>query len=326
MKVRVFSGSDYHTDHERLASYKILSLLRSFTDNDEPVTLFHNVRLDDIAWIDDGGNERIMRACEPDLVVIKRSAIIVVEMKNWQGRIAWPTRDIDKRNPWHDLTSGTPVVLCEGNRSPLSQVWYNRTAFVRHMENIARDLPTESAQTSRFASTASCLLFTHPDISFESPKPDFWRATSLCTLEEHSGADQFALTVAAKTTQRRDHRHDQRNLIELSEEDIDYIAARLNLQEVTHSINETTSAPDEKSSGSLTLTDTVKADVLRKRIRSLPAIRQKQIESATPNPQVVNLPQPLRLLQFYRDLVEVEARKTTQLPLATAGQSSSLNQ
>jgi len=325
MKVRVFSGSDYHTAHERLASYKILSLLRSFTDNDEPVALFQNVRLDDIPWTDDGGNERIMRACEPDLVVIKRSAIIVVEMKNWQGRIAWPTRDIDKRNPWYDLTSGTPVVLCEGNRSPLSQLWYNRTAFVRHMENIARDLPTESAQTSRFASTTSCLLFTHPDISFESAKPDFWRATSLCTLEEHSVADQFALTVAAITTPRRDHRNDQRNLIELSEEDIEHIAARLNLQEVTHSINETTSAPDEKSTGSLALTDAVKADVLRKRIRSLPAIRQKQIESATSNPQVVNLPQPLRLLQFYRDLVEVEARKTTQLPLATAGQSSFLN-
>jgi hypothetical protein len=316
MRVRIFSGDQYHTAHERIAAYRIIDQLRSFAHNDETLALFQNVRLDTIESKDGGGNDRVFRQCEPDLIVVKRSGIIVVEMKHWSGTIQWPENVNDKRDPWFDLSSGTPLELCEGNRSPVAQLWHNRSTFVAHLNAIASSLPSEAARTSFFAATSSCLLFTNDDITFASARPSFWRGTSLCTLSERPGATLFDATIAAATTKRRDHRTDQRHLIELTDEDVDFLAAHFKLDETRD---------DSRTSEETVQSPQPHAQTLRARLASLADTKRQYVERAAPLPGTELVPRQLRLLHFYQELVDQNAQATTDLPLTSQKPSTYLS-
>lgn len=307
MRVHTFSKSDYHTTHERLAYYRVIDALKAFSNNDEDVYLFANVQLGDIEVQQRDGSTRQMRGCEPDLIVIKNSAVIVVEMKDWHGNIEWPVTKEEMGLPWYEHLETERRFLCEGNRSPLSQVWYNRRVLVAHLERIKQGLPTEAARTSRFDDTCSALLFTNDRIRFITSKPDFWRATDLCTLTGSDGSRAFSEVVAATTTRRRHHRDDPRHAIELSESDIDFLRGEWGVSVGRgETIEVETQSVEEAYSPTFA-------------VSRLPQAKKVRVEQIEPDPEVASLPTPLRLLKFYKTNLLHSVRSEADINLS-AGQ------
>lgn len=306
MKVHVLSQQDFHTTHERLASYRIVDQLRKFAGNTEDVWVFQNVRLHAVEEIRRDGSKQNLNPCEPDLIIVKRTDIMVVEMKHWGGRITWPQTNESMRDPWHRIQGKERVEICEGYRSPLSQVWYNRRVLQAHLRARAGQLPTEAARTSDFSRIGSMLLFTDDGVSFERPKPEFWRNTILSTLAPIQHATSFAEAVAATTTRRRDHKSDHRHEIELSDDDIDYLIDAWELRP----ISESSIASAIESNGPQTM-----PEIIKSRLYRMPTWQQEMYRETLPLKEMEGKPLPIRLISFYTDLLEREARSQPDINL-----------
>lgn len=138
MKVHVYSNQDYHTPHERLASYKIREQLGAFTDNAEDVWLLENVGLGEVEEQKSDGTVGLLRSCEPDLIVVKQSGIIVVELKHWEGLIEYPTKGEDKAHDWYSTRAfraqkkRIPTSLSVKRKVPLARLAALRDFPSRH--------------------------------------------------------------------------------------------------------------------------------------------------------------------------------------------------
>jgi len=310
MRVRVYEHQDFHTTHERLALYEIVQELERSTRNTEPVWLFTNVQLPETVEVRSDGTPTTLRGCEPDLIVVKRSGILVVEMKNYDGVIEWPTQEDHKREAWFSTRAGVREELCPGFKSPLSQLWYNRRVVVASLTSMRSKFPSEYARTSAFHATQSALLFTNSGVSFKSPKPSFWKYTHLTTPVSVEHASSFDSIVAALTTPRRHHKEDLTSQICLEEEDIDFLISEFKLRQVATSELPVTDVPPPS------FTATVHRERMRLSVR-----RQEVVRATVPIEELKEAPSPLKLLRFYKAMLDADTRRRPILRLDNNGRS-----
>jgi hypothetical protein len=303
-KVSVFINSSFATSAENRALRDLVSRLRSISlpPNDpfsgegadiwvlvEP-QLFTNV----------GANGT--RSARPDLVIIKRNSILVVEMKHWWGELAIPSALQHKDELWDSRAPGGFSFL-QRKPNPLAQLEYTADALKTWLIEKSHEFPNHEARTSNWNKISRALLFTHPELRIASSIPEYFQTTLVTSLHRVPHTRDIVEEIANTASGLRDHKRDPIPNVMLDEADVRYIADRL---ELSHW--DPFAQPMKRFLGPEGIIS-----------HWWPGKRQPDKLEVTVDTSVVALPEQLRILEFHRRRLIAEAKANPDINLSQDG-------
>ncbi len=300
MPLHVFRHSDFDYTHERMAFYRMVDLLDNHFSRRETICLLANAQVVD-------GKKKV----SPDMIIFKKDAIAVIEMKSWIGQVKFPTEDEDKYN-WDnwELEHENKKIPLEASRTPIWQLDNNTACFVDFLTQSEAAFADEISQGSLWGLTSKVLLFSEDDSSFFNAAPPlYWDNTYVCKLWNKTDPRfDFCKVIESLTTKARHRKKDSRTQICLTENAILKIAGLLDAPEVSLEL------------------------LKRERLRceedffinpgygyiSIIANSKKKINELSPGLVPVNsaykgAPLPVRLIAYYRSCLMVESMLSSLL-------------
>ena len=239
MKVHAFKMGDYRHTHERQAFRKLCERLAS-SPADQEVYLIANATIPDVEYKSPGRlKARAYRGVSPDIIVLKRDSVAVIELKAYPGLITFP---VDKDRLWESWTyeyDGVQGVINEGGASPYQQVKDNGQAVQAFLETYEPQFADDESKNSRWYKLHKVILFSAANVRFASPPLDFWRGTTIASLDSEAAAEyDITKYLSDLTTTPIHYKTDPRPQIHLSDKAIRAIVDILGAEEFSFALAE----------------------------------------------------------------------------------------
>ena len=316
MPVFTYRVDDFNHTHERQAFRKVLDVLRQ-NISDHSIYVLGNATIPAVTYRNPRtGRVQSFKDVNPDIIIFKYDAIIVVEMKSYPGVIDWPTDQSIMYEPWFYEWDGAMRVINEGRSSPLSQVDSNSKALTAFLQTYENDLCDSDCTGSDWDKTRRILLFTDEDASFKNDRPRFWWHIYPCLLRSEDPGIDFAKVVEDITTPHRDHREDPRPQVMLNEDSILKILDILGASSLDEPSPERTGKELVEFEEQFSFSEYGLATVL---VGSREKIFREGIEqprAIAPQEGVSEQPLPIRLARYYAYCLSEEAKRVAQLDLS----------
>lgn len=322
MKVRAFKSGDFEHTHERQA-FRLLCERLAADPGHEEVVVIGNATLPDIVYTNPHVNRPYnYRGVSPDVLIVKPSALLVVEMKSHPGQISFPTGDEDPSGEWTFETNGVLRVIAEGKPSPFSQVKHNGQATQAFFEQKVEPLCAEEARGSLWYKLTKVILFTAPKVTFTDAPPYSWRNTFVATLDPGcAGQHDVVRLVADTTTPQMGYRTDNRPQIHVDRRTMDKVVELLGAVpfdfQQTSVVDVTLASPEDDSA--VIAPDYGLARVIHVGVGATP-VPEEDLPAIEVSPAVLREPVPLRALRYYIHCTEALAKQVSQVSMARTEQ------
>ena len=177
----------------------------------------------------------------PDLIVLKKDSLAVVEMKGYPGLIDYPLSDKDVWNgQWSSKFKEFPKqIINEGRRNPYWQVNTNRQAFVAYLRKFEKEFSADDLKGSNWDRAECFILFQNATVEFAysiettHEKGNWWHTFHLGAITKTKNGEFFPHFIKDLTTGERIYKKDERTEIALSGECIEKLSKLLNCEDVT---------------------------------------------------------------------------------------------
>lgn len=240
------------------------------------------------------------RRSKPDLLIVKRNAMLVVEMKHWWGEIALPQLPAERDDVWDGRAPGG-FVFERRKPNPLSQVEFNRETLKIWLRERSAGLPSSPAKTSNWDKISRTILFTHPELRIIGGVPSYFQPTSVSSLHRVPNTIDIVEQIASAATGVRDPKTNPIPQIYLDDVDAEFLASELGL---------------------------VKWDPLAGALHKFvgpkgiishwwPGAQPPNETEAQADPAIEHLPVQIRLIEFYRRKLAAEAKANPDINLTS---------
>ena len=331
--IKIYRKDNFSFSHERADLRKICSLLSKNLKADEDIYIFANVELPEVTYrwgFGDNITERTYSNVSPDLIIMKKDSIAVIEMKSYPGLIKFPLSisEVFKGEWSSKFEDNAEQLINEGRGNPYSQVDNNRKAVVAYLIEKEKEFSTEECQGSNWEKAVSFILFSNNTVDFEHSKeaihdPGNWyRTFHLGSLNENTNGEYFPDFLRDMTTSPRKYRTDERSEILFSETCIKTLSELLECNDVTdeyirddkelseiYSLDELQIENPEVTSG---------VGYAPTLIHSIADAEDEDLkESFKPPKEELELSRELRLLAYYRRCLIEESKHEMKIFLET---------
>lgn len=309
MKVHAFKVGDYAHTHERQAFRKLCERLAA-SPVDQEVYLIANATIPDVEYKSPGRlKEHTYRGVSPDIIVLKKDCVAVIELKAYPGLITFPVDKDRIWDPWTYEYDGVQRVINEGGVSPYQQVKNNGQAVQAFLETYEQQFADDETKNSLWYKLHKIILFSAANVRFASPPPDMWRRTTIASLDSEAAAEYDIIKYLADlTTPPIDHKTDPRPQIHLTDKSIRAIARILNAEEFTFTLAE----PSTEQVG---LPEFGIQPIVSLGTRMVAPSKRVELQITVPE-SVLKEPVPLRVLRYYIDCVQEMARQESSIDLS----------
>lgn len=233
MHVNAFKVDDFEYTHERQAFRRLCQRLAE-QSSDQIVTIIGNATLPDVEVPIPGQDKtRTYYSVSPDVIIMKKDAVLIVEMKSHPGLVSFPKEDEDLwKQPWTASQNGKTTIINEDSRhTPYQQITDNGKAVIGFLNEYINPAASEESKGSYWYKAMKVLLFTADNVSFDSPPDSRWRNTTIATLEPTDNPTFDITTLIADTTTPPIHyKEDPRTRIHISAETVEIILQKLGAQ------------------------------------------------------------------------------------------------
>ncbi len=320
--IRVFRKGNFATSHERSALRSICNLLDDELDNEE-VYLLANIDIPPVIYkFQSQGDhrERKIDSSSPDLIIIKKDSIAVVEMKGYPGLIKFPlTIDNVFKGEWTSKFKDFPEqIINEGSYNPYSQVNTNRQAFVAYLIENEKKFSSKDLQGSDWDKAIAFILFTNDTVEFEhstnerNQKGNWFHLFHLGALHKTKNGEFFPEFIKDMTTGPRVYKKDDRSKISLSKDCVEKLCKLLECEDVS---DEYLGVEIEETEDTSLTTGIGFAPTL---VRGITLKKDEELEkSFRPSADVLKLPRELRILSYYRRCLIEESKYVMKIFLNT---------
>ena len=303
MSVKVYRKENFAHTHERQGFRKLVETLEKKFQKDF-IYVLANPTLPDVLYHYPGGDKtKSFKGVNPDVILFKEDAIIVVEMKSHSGLIKFPTDHDNIWDEWFFERDGKRVLLNEGHPSPLSQVASNQKALTAFLQEKEGKFAEGHTVGSVWYKIIRIILFTGKEASFEEVHP--FKDTFVTTLSSEDSQFDFSSVVQDITTPERKYGTDNTSQIFMTPESIEGIMDILGGKEITKKEDED---GDLSQMGYGYGMATIIAHSSRLVVPPTPD--EKTIE---PPKGIQNEPLQVKLAQYYARCLEEEAKNSSQL-------------
>jgi len=311
--IRVFRKGNFATSHERSALRNICKLLDDELGNEE-VYLLANIDIPTVTYkFQSQGEtrERKIHSSSPDLIIIKKDSIAVVEMKGYPGMIKFPlTIDNVFKGEWTSKFKEFPEqIINEGSYNPYNQVNTNRQAFVAYLRENEKKFSSEDLQGSDWDKATAFILFTNDTVEFEhstnerNQKGNWFHIFHLGALHETNNGEFFPEFIKDMTTAPRVYKKDDRSKISLSNGCVEKLCELFECEDVS---DEYLGVEIEETEDASLTTAVGFAPTL---VRGITLKKDEELEkSFRPPADVLKLPRELRILSYYRRCLIEESK------------------
>ena len=178
--IKVFRKGNFNTSHERRDLRKIYDSLDDNLGDNEDVFLLVNVSLPTVTreWVSSDGVERkkTYKSVSPDLIVIKKDSLSIIEMKAYPGVIDFPLSSDDLyEHEWTSKVNDFPKQVINENRgNPYHQIVNNRNAFIAYLDEYEAKFASEEFKGSYWDVAEGFILFTDSSVQFKHPEDSIY--------------------------------------------------------------------------------------------------------------------------------------------------------
>jgi hypothetical protein len=316
MKVAAFKVADFVHEHERTGFRAFCEQLAQAPD-DEEVVVIGNATLPDVVYRNpEKGIEYTYYSVSPDIIVIKKDALMVIEMKSYGGLITIsPTNQQYKFN-WIYEINGIKGVINEGKLAPNDQVWHNGRAVQAFLEQEFDPVCDDASKGCLWDRHSRLVLFTAQDAQFHAPPSSKW-TFKVAALNPAAGSSYNAANIVADVvTPQMHYEVDERPQIHPSKAGMLRIAELLGAKPFRFGVQEAPVAPLPDSP---LAEDYAYAGVMR------PSTWQPLAQDASEEPvrvpdAVRREPKPVRALRYYIHCIRELATQESRIRLDKPGQ------
>lgn len=238
------------------------------------------------------------RRSKPDLLIVKRNAMLVIEMKHWWGEIALPQLPAQRDGIWDGRAPGG-FVFERRKPNPLSQVEFNRETLKIWLRERSASLPSSAAKTSNWDKISRTILFTHPELRIIGAVPSYFQPTAVSSLHRVPNTIDIVEEIASAATGVRDPKTNPIPQIYLNDADVEFLACELGLVKWDP------------------VAAALHAFVGPKGIIShwWPGAQPPNETKAKADPAIEHQPVQIRLIEFYRRKLAAEAKANPDINL-----------
>jgi len=317
--IKVFRKGNFNTSHERQDLRRICNALKDNLDNNDDVFLLVNIDLPPVTYEWSTGGEikrNHIDKSSPDLIVLKKDSLAVVEMKGYPGLIDYP---LSGKDVWHGEWSSKfkefpKQIINEGRGNPYSQINTNRQAFIAYLRQFEKEFSSKELQGSNWDKAKCFILFQNSTVEFAHSvektheKGNWWHNMHLGSIHEAKNGEFFPHFIKDLTTGERVYKKDDRTEIALSGDCIEKLSKLLECEEVTDeyigdfNTEETTSEAITTGAGfaPTLITDFTLKDTDKK-------------EAFKPSEDVLSYSKELRLLSYYQRCLVEESKHSSSI-------------
>lgn len=309
MKVHAFKVGDYAHTHERQAFRKLCERLAA-SPADQEIYLIANATIPDVEYKSPGRlKARTYRGVSPDIIVLKKDGLAVIELKAYPGLITFPVDKDHIWDPWTYEYDGSQGVINEGGASPYQQVKDNSQAVQAFLESYEQQFADDETKNSLWYKLHKVVLFSAANVRFASPPPDIWRGTTIASLDSEA-AVEYDITkyLSDLTTAPIHYKTDPRPQIHLTDKAIRAIVDILGAEEFSFALA-------EPSTEQVVFPEYGIQPIVALGTRMVAASKRGETQVNIPE-SVLKEPVPLRVLRYYIDCVQELAKQGSSIDLS----------
>jgi hypothetical protein len=204
------------------------------------VYLIANATIPDVEYKAPGRlKSRTYRGVSPDIIILKKDGIAVIELKSYPGLITFPVDKDHVWDPWTFEYDGTQGVINDGGPSPYQQVKDNAQAVQAFLDSYEKQFADKDSTNSLWYKLQKVILFSAANVRFASSPPDMWRGTTVASLDSEASAEyDITKYLSDLTTAPIHYKTDPRPQIHLTDQAIRAIAAILGAEEFQFALEE----------------------------------------------------------------------------------------
>ncbi len=309
MNVHAFKVGDYSRTHERQAFRKLCEKLAA-DGVEEDIFLIANATLPDVEYHSPSQMKaRVYRGVSPDIIVLKKDAVAVVELKSYPGLITFPVEKSDIWEPWTFESEGRRGVINENGPSPYGQVMNNGQAVQAFLETFEAKFADDESKGSLWYKLQKVVLFSAANAQFASAPPTSWMRTTVCVLDSQAAAGyDIAKFLCDLTTDPIHHKTDPRPQIHLTDRSIRALASLLKAEEFKF-------AGSEPSVEDVVFPEYALQPIVSMGTRIASRSKQEEVDVSVPE-SVLGEPVPLRVLRYYIDCIQELAKQGSSIDLS----------